>query len=82
VSLTIASAAATGVTSGISPTLRGVETASEYAKSKDADSTQQGYAADLRLFTAWCAANNLPSMPATSLRAGFITSAAATGATV
>jgi hypothetical protein len=66
VSLTLTTAAATEITSGISPTLRaGVEAASEYAKSKDADSTQQGYAADFRLFTAWCEANGIPSLPAT-----------------
>jgi site-specific recombinase XerD len=32
---------------------------------KDADSTQQGYAADFRLFVAWCEVNGLPSLPAT-----------------
>ena len=51
---------------GISSTLRaGVEAASEYAKNKDATSTQEGYAADFRLFTAWCEANGLPNLPAT-----------------
>jgi hypothetical protein len=66
VSLTVSTAAAADLIPGISLTLRaGVEAASEYAKSKDADSTQQGYAADFRLFTARCEANGLPSLSAT-----------------
>lgn len=43
----------------------GIETAVRFAQARHASSTAAGYAADFALFSAWCAANDLPSLPAT-----------------
>jgi site-specific recombinase XerD len=49
----------------ISTELRlGVEVAFAFAEQKRAASTRNGYAADFRLFDAWCHANGLAALPA------------------